>query len=106
MNFSTAGTRHENRYPPKDHAMTSHLQPGDLDRTRWALHEACDISQAGITRTSGLPRERARAALRELERRGEASHSVGHHHGDGYFCQCNAGEAAKLPKIIHWYGRD
>jgi len=80
--------------------------PGDLDRLRWALHEACDISQTDIIRHSGLPWRRGRVALKELEARGEASHSRGHHHGDGEFCQCSEGKNAGLPAIIHWHSQD
>lgn len=78
--------------------------PGDLDRVRFALAEACDISTAGVIALANIPNVRARAALDEMLLRGEVSRSEGHHHDmDGDFCQCRAGQDAGLPRITHWH---
>ncbi len=81
------------------------LQPGDLDRMRFAICEALDISTTGLIRKAGIGARRGRAALDELVSLGEVTNSVGHHHGAGDLCECTAGERAKLPQITHWYPR-
>lgn len=78
--------------------------PGDLDRMRWAVAEAAIIDTSGVVEQAGIPFNRARAALGELLRRGEITNAEGHHHGmDGDLCQCEGGEAARLPRLTHWY---
>lgn len=81
------------------------LQPGDLDRMRFSIHEALDISTTGLICKAGIGAHRGRAALDELVALGEVTNSVGHHHGDGDLCECTAGKRAKLPQITHWYPR-
>jgi hypothetical protein len=76
--------------------------PGDLDKMRFAFLETAMIDTSGLTRASGLSRGRAKAALDELVRRGEATSAEGHHHGDGDFCQCGTTDALKM---THWYLR-
>lgn len=78
-------------------------QPGDLDRMRFAIHEAHDISTTGLIRAAGIGTYRGRMALDELLACGEVTNSVGHHHGDGDLCCCKAGERAQLPRLTHWY---
>lgn len=75
------------------------LQPGDLDKIRFALAETADISTSGIIRASGLPKVRGRAALEELLRRGEITNCEGHHHGNADLCHC---DRPGTP-LIHWY---
>ena len=81
------------------------LLPGDLDRMRFALNEAGDISTAGLIRRAGMGKQRGLAALHEMLARGDAGRSVGHHHGDGDFCECLSGTRAGLPRMTHWYLR-
>lgn len=81
---------------------TTVLHPGDLDRMRWAVYEAADISTRGVVKQSGLPWERAQAALNELLARGEITNAVGHHHGDSDLCQYSCGGGLAL---THWYSR-
>lgn len=82
-------------------ATTPQLQSGDLDRLRWAVREACDISTRGVIRHSGVPWTRAKAALDALLARGEIANAVGHHHGDSDLCTCSRGGLA----LTHWYVR-
>lgn len=42
------------------------LQPGDLDKVRWAVEESADISTNGIIKKSRVPWNRGRAALDAL----------------------------------------
>jgi hypothetical protein len=81
-------------------------QPGDLDRLLFAVHDACDISTRGVIKQSGVPWTRAKDALVELAKRGLVRCERGHHHGNGEFCQCNAGLDIGLPKLTHWHDVD
>jgi hypothetical protein len=77
------------------------FEPGDLDRMRWALHEH-GPDQDELVRGSGIPSERALAALGELDRIGEAYSEHGHLHRDE-FCQCKNGTGRR--PMVHWHTR-
>ena len=81
-------------------------KPGDLDRLLWAVVESPIIDTGGVVDYSGVPFNRARAALGELERQGKVTRADGHHHMDGDFCQCTAGKRAGLPSLTHWHDVD
>lgn len=79
-------------------------QPGDLDRLLFAVNEAPLIDTRGVIAQSGLPWNRAKAALVELEKRGRVTADRGHHHGDGDGpCHCAVGKASGLPRLTHWH---
>jgi hypothetical protein len=78
-------------------------QPGDLDRLLFAVDEAQTIDTRAVVKQSGVPWARAKSALVELEKRGKVTSDLGHHHGDGDLCQCEAGVTAGLPRLTHWH---